>query len=274
MSKFKLKWKVFAFLLGFCALLLVVLWLFQTVFLTDMYKHIRRQELRQAVLMVEQEIDNPDIQTILLYLQAENDIIVTPAHDFAPPPRLSLPPDREMPTRRGFIPEAITQTEDFILQDGSTISLTFFAIITPVDATVTTLQTQLQIITVIMILLSIILAVIISRRISKPIEVVNKSAKLLAKGNYDTQFSGRGFLEIKELSDTLNTAAVELSKAENLRRELMANVSHDLRTPLALIYSFAEMMQDFPDEITPGQVQTIMDETKRLTSLVNNILDI
>jgi signal transduction histidine kinase len=54
----------------------------------------------------------------------------------------------------------------------------------------------------------------------------------------------------------------------------MANVSHDLRTPLALIYSYAELMNDFPDEITPQQTQTIMDETKRLTSLVNDILDI
>ena len=78
----------------------------------------------------------------------------------------------------------------------------------------------------------------------------------------------------KELSDTLNTAAHELSKVDNLRRELMANVSHDLRTPLSLIYSYAEMMHDFPDEITPGQTQVIMDETKRLNLLVNDILDL
>ncbi len=75
------------------------------------------------------------------------------------------------------------------------------------------------------------------------------------------------------MSDTLNHAAGELAKTENLRRELMANKSHDLKTPLALIYSYAEMMHDFPDEVTPGQTQTIMDETKRLTSLVNDVLD-
>jgi signal transduction histidine kinase len=54
----------------------------------------------------------------------------------------------------------------------------------------------------------------------------------------------------------------------------MANISHDLRTPLALIYSYAEMMHDFPDEVTREQSQIIMDEAKRLTSLVNDILDI
>lgn len=61
---------------------------------------------------------------------------------------------------------------------------------------------------------------------------------------------------------------------ERFRRELMANISHDLRTPLALIYSYAEMMHDFPQEVTPEQSQIIMDETKRLTSLVNDMLDI
>lgn len=54
----------------------------------------------------------------------------------------------------------------------------------------------------------------------------------------------------------------------------MANVSHDLRTPLSLIYSYAEMMQDFPEEVTAEHSQVIMDEAKRLTSLVNDIMDI
>ena len=53
----------------------------------------------------------------------------------------------------------------------------------------------------------------------------------------------------------------------------MANISHDLRTPLALIYSYAEVMHDFPTEVTPNKTQVIMDETRRLTSLVNDILD-
>ncbi|MGI6674335.1 MAG: HAMP domain-containing sensor histidine kinase [Limnochordia bacterium] len=115
---------------------------------------------------------------------------------------------------------------------------------------------------------------IISKRIAKPIEQINLSAKALARGDYDTEFRGTGYLEIEELSDTLNTAAEELSKVERLRRELIANVSHDLRTPLTFIYSYAEMMHDFPDEVTPEQSQIIMDEAKRLNALVSDMLDI
>ena len=76
------------------------------------------------------------------------------------------------------------------------------------------------------------------------------------------------------LSDTLNAASVELGRVEALRRELMANVSHDLRTPQSLIYSHAEMMHDFPAEITPDQTQVVMDETRRLSALVNDLLDL
>ncbi|MCL1988682.1 MAG: HAMP domain-containing histidine kinase [Firmicutes bacterium] len=97
---------------------------------------------------------------------------------------------------------------------------------------------------------------------------------VLAKGDYTAQFDGRGFYEIVRLSQTLNKVAEDLGKVEGLRRELLANVSHDLRTPLALIYSYAEMMHDFPQEITAEQTQTIMDETQRLTTLVNDVLDI
>jgi sensor domain CHASE-containing protein len=59
MDNLKLKWRIFVFLLIFCALLLSVLWLFQTVFLNDMYKHIRRQELNHVIAEVERNIDSP-----------------------------------------------------------------------------------------------------------------------------------------------------------------------------------------------------------------------
>ena len=61
---------------------------------------------------------------------------------------------------------------------------------------------------------------------------------------------------------------------ENLRRELIANMSHDLRTPLTMISGYGEVMRDIPGENTPENVQIIIDETKRLTNLVNDMLDL
>jgi signal transduction histidine kinase len=274
MDKLKLQWKVFSFLLGFCALLLSILWLFQTVFLSDMYKYIRKNELEKAITLVENNINSPELEDVLYELESTKEIIVRPIEDFIPPEPPVLP-DRPLSDRRNQKhPETITKVQEYVLEDGNKITLTFHAMITPVDATVSTLQMQLFIITGIMLLFATLLAIIISKHIANPIEQINQSAKVLAKGNYETEFHGSGYLEIKELSDTLNTAALELSKVERLRRELMANVSHDLRTPLAFIYSYAEMMHDFPNEATSEHSRIIMDETQRLTSLVNDMLSI
>ena len=264
MSRLRLKWKIFGFLLGFCVLLLCIMWLFQSLFFNDMYQSMREQELQDAIAVVEQEIDSPQLQTILLLLQAKNNITVLPADEEIPP----ILPERNR-WDKFQMSEAITETRQFTLESGEPMVLTFHAPMAPVDGMGAALRTS-----GVMILLSIILAFVIAKWVSRPIEVINKSAKSLAKGDYSTRFAGKGFREIAELSDTLNTAAVELGRVEGLRRELLANVSHDLRTPLSLIFSYAEMMHDFPDEASPEQTQVIMDETRRLTTLVNDVLDL
>ena len=125
-----------------------------------------------------------------------------------------------------------------------------------------------------MVLLGLLLAYLLSRKIGRPIESLNSAAKTLAKGDYEVHFEGGGYREVCELSDTLNYAAQELSKTERLQRDLVANISHDLRTPLTLITGYAEVMRDLPGENTPENVQIIIDEATRLTTLVNDVLDL
>ena len=147
------------------------------------------------------------------------------------------------------------------------------SMITPIDATVDTLKIQLTYISIFMIFISTVISFIMAKYVASPIERINVSAKNLAKGNYNIDFSCLGYKEIAELSDTLNYATRELSKVENLRRELIANISHDLRTPLTLISGFAEMMRDLPEENTKENATVIVEETKRLTNIVNDLLD-
>lgn len=146
--------------------------------------------------------------------------------------------------------------------------------VTPVDSTVDTLKVQLWCLTGVMILLSGLLALFLSRKISRPITAISSGAKLLGLGRYDVNFEGHGSRETRELADTLNYTARELSKVEGLRRELIANVSHDLRTPLTMISGYAEVMRDIPGENSPENVQVIMDEAERLKNLVNDLLDL
>ncbi len=158
--------------------------------------------------------------------------------------------------------------------EGDNIAIFAYSVITPVGATVQTLRIQLVCISVIMITLAFALALFISWNVSKPIENINATAKEMSKGNYDVRFEGDGFLEVAELSQTLNNTAVELGKTETLQRELIANVSHDLRTPLTMITAYSEVMRDIPGENTPENNQVIIDEARRLSLLVNDLLDI
>lgn len=146
--------------------------------------------------------------------------------------------------------------------------------LTPVDATVDTLRIQFVWISGILILLSLLIAFLLSKKISGSIIRVNHSARELAKGDYSVEFSGKDYREITELSETLNFAARELEKTEGFRKELLANVSHDLRTPLTMIIAYAEGMRDLPGENTPENIQVVIDESRRLTNLVNDMLDI
>ena len=160
------------------------------------------------------------------------------------------------------------------LEDGNNYLIILDSKIIPVDAAVDTLKMQLTYITIIVVILAILIAILISKYISKPLSEMSKSAKLLAKGNYDVIFNGDGYLEVNELNQTLNNTAIELKKTETLRRELMANVSHDLKTPLTMITGYAEMMRDLPGENTKDNLQIIIDEVNRLNILVNDMLNL
>ena len=146
--------------------------------------------------------------------------------------------------------------------------------ITPIGSLTETLQIQLICISLILLALFFLLAHVLSKQIADPIIRMNHTAHKLAAGNYQEDFQGEGYQEIAELSDTLNYAAHELGKVEKLRQELIANVSHDLRTPLTMIKGYGEIMRDLPGENTPENVQVIIDEATRLNSLVNDMLDL
>lgn len=308
MKTFSIKWKIFSYLLCFCALLLLILWLFQTVFLDAFYRQIKMVEIKSNATIISNNLDNQSLTELLdsmsvsqgtdyyiAVLSSDGSTIAETENT-----RNGIPPDQikdllskiedgehteylsqNEPAKKndfnfnGVPPSHDNQMQSIIyLKQVNSKIILIRTMISPVNSTVETIRCQLYFVTGIMLVLSIVLAILIAKRVSKPIEKLNNSAKVLAKGNYDVHFDDSGYKEIGELSKTLNIAATELNKVESLRRELMANISHDLRTPLSLIYGYAEVMHDFPEDITPEQTQTIMDETQRLSSLVSDVLDI
>ncbi len=162
-----------------------------------------------------------------------------------------------------------------VVEDGSSEYLVLVdSEIVPVSATTRVLTYQLIVITAILCIASVVISIVISKRLSKPIVRMKDEAALLAKGNYDVNFESGGFGEAKELGDALNYAAGELSKLDTMQKELIANISHDLRTPLTMVRGYAEVMRDIPGEMNSENIQVIIDETTRLSSLVSDLLDL
>lgn len=150
--------------------------------------------------------------------------------------------------------------------------------IEPIDGTVFLIRKELIVITIIVLILSYIMAYYLSNHISKPIKNMNDKARILATGNFDVEFLDNSkILEIEELSQSLNYAKNELNSMDEMKRDLLANVSHDLKTPLTLIKGTAEMLEDLHKDNPKkrsSDVQTITEEVDRLTNLVNDILDL
>ena len=139
---------------------------------------------------------------------------------------------------------------------------------------VSVMRIQLFSLSLIIVFLAFLLCNYLSVRISRPISIINTSANDLKSGSYSSNIPSNSFREFKELDHTLSDASVELSKTERYRAELMANVSHDLRTPLTLIRGYTEMIHDFPnDPEIIKNAELIMNESDRLTRLVNDILE-
>ena len=150
-----------------------------------------------------------------------------------------------------------------------------FTMLSNVNKNYNLVKNQLIYITVVVIILAVIISLFLANVFSEPILEITEKSKILAHGNFDVEFKKNGIKEIDELADTLNYLKSEVSKTDQYRRDLMANVSHDLKTPLTMIKAYAEMVRDitYKDKVKREEnLNVIIDETDRLNTLVSDIL--
>ncbi len=294
-KKNSLKVTVWLYLSIFSLLILIFLWLFQIISLNKFYEYSKRSEVIKAVNKIKNDYSESNLDTI-----SNNYQVCIEVYEGIETAYISNNYGRGCSGDGNF---TVNKAKiNFINSDENTASYEFVnskfrdKILTygikvdsntyifvntslqPVNNTIEILKDQFLIVSIIVLGLSFLIGFFISKRISRPIITINNQAKKMAKGDYNFKYAIEEDIdEINELTITLNDTLEELAKSENLRRELMANVSHDLKTPLTMIKAYAEMVRDVSYKNSKKRTENlniIISEADRLNILVNDILDL
>ena len=304
-----LKFKVWLYFMLFIVAVFGLLWFFQIFFLENLYETMRVSASRKSMEIIDDAYDKywPNDKAAFYKtmdsVASKNDVCIEVldryGREIKPSHVLGECVLHGKMNKNLYLISKINETNDGVVSGtiinpktnadmlvfgcvlGDTSSpdgyLLINSALVPVGATTDLIKRQLLLITVILIPLAFAISIYLSRRLALPIDRITASAENLAKGDFNTKFDGRGYLETKQLADTLTYAEKELSKVDTMQRDLIANVSHDLRTPLTMLKAYAEMIRDLSGDNPVKRnehLEIIISETDRLALLVNDMLDL
>jgi signal transduction histidine kinase len=147
----------------------------------------------------------------------------------------------------------------------------------PVKATSDILEKQIILLSAVLLFVGTIIAFFMSSYMTRSIGAISNAAKSIGEGNFEARVYVSSDDEIGELAKNFNFMAEEINKVESTRRDLMANVSHDLRTPLTMIKGYAETIKDITGDDKAKrsqQLDIIIAESDRLNNLVDDMLSL
>lgn len=145
-----------------------------------------------------------------------------------------------------------------------------------VNASITQVYLDVLLISLLAVVVAVLAVYYLTTRMTKPITNMSKTVRRYSKGDFDLRLNYKGTDEIAQLGRSFNAMANSLSTLEQTRRSFVANVSHELRSPLTSISGFLEAIQDgtIPPEKQPQYIDLVIAETRRMTGMVNDLLDL
>jgi signal transduction histidine kinase len=121
------------------------------------------------------------------------------------------------------------------------------------------------------ILIALFLGIFLARRLTRPVRELTIATRSMAKGDLKQQVPVRSQDELGELAASFNHMSEDLARANELRRQMTADIAHDLRTPLSVIKGYAEGLRDGVLQATPETFQTVHQEAEHLSRLVEDL---
>ncbi|MFZ5965768.1 MAG: sensor histidine kinase [Bacillota bacterium] len=145
----------------------------------------------------------------------------------------------------------------------------------PIEETISILKKQLTFISIFSLAIGTFLALFLARFFTKPIVNITEVSREIAKGNFDASVAIKSDDEIGVLGETINNMAKQLNKIEQLRKDLIANITHELKTPISLVKAYAELVKEM-DNMDVNEkkqyLQVIVEESDRLNNMIEDIL--
>ncbi len=139
------------------------------------------------------------------------------------------------------------------------------------------IRSQLIMMSVILILAATLVSLLLAFWLTRPMKKLSEAAKAVAEGNLDTVVQIASHDEIGACGDSFNAMVEQIKASNRMQREMIANVSHDLRTPLTMIRGYAESIEDIVGDDPAErnrQLDIIISETDRLSALVSDIMEL
>lgn len=292
MMKNKLSTKIFIYLAIFSLFILIFLFFFQVIFINTFYEWTKTRTIKNLskdILITE---NDTSLYEKLDKVSYKENVCIELTDNYGNHLYSTYSSNcnlRSKAVKRNFITSNKKNktynlinnfTKEKSIMNATKVSNNLYIFVStsliPLDSTINIIEQQLIIVSIVVLLLSIVIAYFISKRLSNPITKISKAAKLISKGKLKTSFdSGSDIKELIDLTNALNDMKDELSKTEELQKDLMANVSHDLKTPLTMIKAYAELILDIninDKEKCKNNLNTIIEEVNRLNDLVNDIL--
>lgn len=299
-KKYSLRSQILITLIIFVFLLLGLIYLFQTVFLDDFYKSNKINQIKTVANEIAKDISSNDIDSLMEKTMLSSEVCVRVVSNNSLLNRTGACALKnldnysineiagEVIKNNGekLYDNYIYNVPDLGINSGiyiygkyininrNDILILVSSLTTPLNATIQTLNNQYIVIALIIIVFTILLAFILSRIILKPIKRIENESKNLPVGKYDSNNVKTRVKELNGLNQTLESANEQIQVADKAKKELLANISHDLRTPLTMIVGYGEMIKDFPEENCEENIDVIIDEAKRLSILVDDLVDV
>lgn len=284
--------------------ILVMLWVLQIVFLTPYYRNMKTRDIRSVSAAIEQAFNNNTLNESLVPLVVSNNACVLVFREntqifFIDALGVDCMLNRSSPQNVQFIESLL---RDVRIVTGTELTRTFNVVgheremlvhgrnlvvnddnitilantsLDSTESTIVILRNQFVIVTFAVFILSSLVALWIALLLSKPVVKMVKTANQFASMDLKFEFEPTPYKEFNELADALNFAKEQLLSIDQLRKDMIANVSHDIKTPLTTIKAYTELLQTFSKDKPQKRkehLDIIYKEVNHLSMLVSDML--